>query len=100
MRLIDVDALIEELQEELNAHPYDRGTTEYMFIERMIEELDTYVTGRAVEVVHGRWNKKFLYARNWDEYYEYRCPFCGIVEDREHNYCPNCGANMMVKKNG
>ena len=56
----------------------------------------------AVEVVHGRWEKKTA-----DCVYYYACSECGEPvpsgqwgNDFFSNYCPNCGAKMEGDGNG
>ena len=47
----------------------------------------------AVEVVHGRWEKRKAIVFD-DEMVGYRCSNCNTTWDAETNYCPNCGAKM------
>jgi hypothetical protein len=51
-----------------------------------------------VEVKHGRW----IWDEHPGEYLEEEycsCPFCGKDSDWEHNFCPNCGADMREAGN-
>ena len=48
----------------------------------------------AVEVVHGRWIEKEYVDEPYGGYYLFHCSECGIPNERERNYCPNCGAIM------
>lgn len=44
-------------------------------------------------VVHGHWNK-YPTTDGWDIVECSECGHCGIIE---HNYCPDCGADMRRK---
>ena len=69
-----------------------------------MEEVGKIKPVDAVEVVHGRWVKKWhgndLIGHEYEE-----CSVCGscIISDTEKfwdcNYCPNCGAKMDGKEN-
>ena len=50
-------------------------------------------TADAVEVVHGRWEKRQAIIFD-DEMIGYRCSECNTTWDAETNYCPHCGAKM------
>ena len=87
--LIDANALkmtMFALTEYLN--------NESIFIDVIINAIDSYYPLDAVEVVHGRWEKA--------EYHGFlRCSECKdvYIDDTwvaggKWNYCPNCGAKM------
>ena len=46
----------------------------------------------AVEVVHGRWEKRLVDAEM--QYYTDDCSICGCSGEYWYKYCPNCGAKM------
>lgn len=60
-----------------------------------------YPDGR-IEAIpkRGWWKKKFIYAYNWDDFYDLTCSECGAhigetsVKASDHKYCFNCGAKM------
>ena len=108
-RLIDADALLLVIEEEL-AHESPFFTTEQ---NEMIDcglriaanDVRHQPTVDAVEVVHGHWTEKIIcggFAEEWG----YKCSICGctvsersglgVYQDRNQqlNYCPNCGAKM------
>ena len=88
MRLIDADALMDELLEKL-----PKGAVFYRIPPNAIENAPTV---DAVPVVRGRW-------LTWDEKFPGRatekdlgffCSACGNHADYSSPYCPNCGAEM------
>lgn len=94
-RLSDVDVLIRTIMDIHSAH-YD---ITYEGIIRLLKDAPTV---DAVEVVHGRWNR-----RDDPEFImgDYECSACEYVEcDVDTSclepgvnclyYCPNCGAKM------
>ena len=97
-RLIDANALREKLQtitadvcQEICEGFYKYGLTRPL-IYLAISEMPTV---DAVEVVHGKWEKRtdvfgFVRCSN--------CHDCNIYDDwadgKKWNYCPNCGAKM------
>ena len=88
-RLIDADALKDEILSWAvcikKPHLLNREDTMFM--------IDNAPTVDAVEVVHGRWEKRKLIVFD-DEMVGYRCSKCNTTWDAETNYCPNCGAKM------
>lgn len=73
-RLIDVNALQEHIG-GCYGHP----------AVDILDEIATFPTVDAVEVVHGRFVDAECSVCRW---------FGNIVETRHYNYCPNCGAKM------
>ena len=82
-RLIDANALIEEMKEcaitrqDLYCNGYAK------------EFINNAPTVDAVEVVHGQWEKHGKH--------DWRCSVCKVgvpYSFTGHNYCPNCGAKM------
>lgn len=59
----------------------------------MMEDVDAYPATDVRPVVRGRWNKQSV---SFDlcgiEYF--RCSCCGWEYQTQHNFCPNCGADM------
>lgn len=93
-RLIDANALMEYIHN----HDYelvsrmgcvDKG----MFTEGIEHGINIQPTVDAVEVVHARWEERYIpngkYVA-WDGSY---CSACGNKAAKSH-YCPNCGAKM------
>ena len=60
-------------------------------------QIEEAPTVGAVEVVHGRWEKRKAIVFD-DEMVGYRCSKCNTTWDAETNYCPNCGADMRERK--
>ena len=96
-RLIDADALKKEIVDfKLNLHPQNQDYgTGYFSALSVVEGMLAYApTVDAVPVVHGRWEWLGPYRYNDDG----MIGTCSICKERlrifEHNYCPNCGANM------
>jgi ribosomal protein S27AE len=92
MRLIDADALINELTGVEVRWWTDGGYTNYddTTITEIINNLPTI---EAVPVVHGEWIAgKLLFDNDV-------CSVCGtgIYNTHEMNFCPNCGAKMDGK---
>ena len=56
--------------------------------------LDETPTIDAVEVVHGRWEKRETIVFD-DEMVGYSCSNCNTTWDAATNYCPNCGTKMI-----
>ena len=80
MRLIDADALMEEVNIEIR---------EYMLTEKGMRSLIRNApTIDAVEVVRGEWIDKPTKG------VRYICSRCTGRFDYQWKYCPNCGARM------
>ena len=68
--------------------------------EKVLAWIGNLPTVDAVPVVHGRWMVKVESYHDtftdeyWDEEY-FSCSVCGKNSDSTHNYCPNCGADML-----
>lgn len=103
MRLIDADALTEELKEWLKDKELHRnaGTAEEIWcndaeidiLDAIIEDISRMPTVEAKPVIHAKW--KF-------DKDCYRCSCCGAVLEEDykwhnHNFCYNCGARCDLK---
>ena len=89
-----VNALVKEYGEAMDLHLYSPR--------EILESIGTLKRVDAVEVVHGRWEKKTA-----DCVYYYACSECGepVLKSQWGNdffsdYCPNCGAKMDGDGNG
>lgn len=108
MRLIDADALIENIR-NLYCRNCDkrkgtkRGKIVFCYdigdapcracnFEYAIEDLEDAPTVDAEPVRHGQWIK-MSEASTWDQK---RCSVCGDISCCQRSYCPNCGARMEV----
>lgn len=93
MRLIDADALKEELDSVLN---WNTNNEYNMYSDTMVA-IDNAPTIEAEPVLHGRWIDKY---GNGDLY----CSECGAVMEKHehinHNlyFCYHCGANMDIEE--
>lgn len=96
MRLIDADALREELDSILNWNT----NNEYNMCSDTMVVIDNAPTIEAEPVRHGRWIEKetSIQCSNCGKEYndEIRCMCYG--EDAELNHCPKCGATMNEKE--
>ena len=108
MRLIDKDALMEELI-AIQSATYmstclskDECQGKRWMIARAIDAIKDAQEVTAVPVVRGRWIEKVEQAKQLPQGYslrDVRCSVCGETP-RFHvktNYCPNCGAKMEDK---
>ena len=93
-RLIDANALLEELEKFENPMPNKSGYDFLCGVATAITEIEDAPTVDAMEVVHGRWEKariagylKCNYCKDAFIYEEW-------LESGKWNYCPNCGAKM------
>ena len=89
--LIDANALKSFCCEYCNAinsdEPCEPADCRCMYL------IDEMPTVDAVEVVHGRWEQA-----RYTEAPLYICSKCDKAEYKQHNYCPNCGADMRERK--
>ena len=97
-RLIDANEAIEKINCLcVDGNENWIGTDNQSFVDHadVIDILSDMPTVDAVEVVHGRWEKRtdvfgFVRCSN--------CHDCNIYDDwadgKKWNYCPNCGAKM------
>ena len=103
-RLIDANALADEVDESKHYNPHPQGMirvnhrNEHDHFLRMIMDAPTV---DAVEVVHGYWEKEhddLGIDRGW------KCSHCkGSVYEmtyEPYQYCPHCGAKMDGDGNG
>ena len=72
-------------------------------VDDVFEAIENVPTADVVEVRKGVWIEEFLYARNYDDYYQYTCSKCRSNTDEPTQYCPNCGVKeikvIKIKKN-
>lgn len=84
VRLIDADALAEELMHEGLGYQYNR--------------IINAPTVDAVPVRHGKWTVEW----ETEDTRMLRCSECRMVfnvgKGRDGNYCPNCGARMDAER--
>lgn len=78
MRLIDADALVNQIRQE---------PTDGMYTEEILEIIGNEPTIEAAPVVHGRWVTR----KSW---YFFVCSECSYESVSHSGYCPNCGARM------
>lgn len=98
-RLIDVNALIEEINQQRRSSRTSFPRRSYV-VGDVLTSIYNAPTVDAVEVVHGRWiaDEDGL---DEDGNGQYRCSHCGVGE--KHNptvtvsYCWNCGAKMDLE---
>ena len=102
-RLIDANALLEELDKFANPVPNKSGYDFLCGMATAITEIEDAPTVDAVEVVHAEWEKytddKFIgYGADgrirYRKVYSYKCSKCWNYTAVKHKYCPNCGAKM------
>ena len=95
MRLIDADALVEDIRKNSASYFADDFGHEWVDVQPTID---------AVPVKHGTPVKHFETWLNSDlepvktVWIGYECPFCGDTGIK--NYCPNCGARMDGEQDG
>lgn len=53
--------------------------------------------GKLLEQKSGKWRRVSIDKYTTHAQYWYECDKCGEQTLGEHNYCPNCGANMEVE---
>ena len=85
-RLIDANALVEEINEQRRASKTSYPRRSYVVGDVLTSIYNAPIVD-AVEVVHGRW-------RIIDFKGNVECSECGYTMDLEYKYCPNCGAKM------
>ena len=96
-RLIDADTRIEEIKKAhcVGCDNYGGVKCRACWVDDAIGLIDDAPTVEAVEVVHGRWEKRGKH--------DWRCSVCKIgvpYSYTGHHYCPNCGAKMDGDGNG
>lgn len=90
-RLIDADALIEVIDNELFSTK-SRKCYEKMRVRKQ-------PTIDAEPVRHGRWIELKTYDEDGYYVFEYKCSECKYIEPfGVSNYCPNCGAKMDLEE--
>lgn len=76
-----------------NSPAYERYSTQYYEREKALSIIKAQPTADVVEVRHGEWRKAN------DKYPRYVCTICNhLFNNKNYNYCPNCGAKMDGKK--
>lgn len=90
MRLIDADALFENLDGMMAVSP-----TGYIHGDTVADMISDAPTVDAVPVRHGKWIHEVRYTiDSLHSYQQYRCSECGMTYITNTKYCPNCGARM------
>ena len=102
-RYIDADALLEELQEELECEtPMYTEKENKCFnsgVKCAIRDVKGLPTADVAEVKHGEWKYPHCFP-NGGSYIMKGCTVCGYTpryggdENPYTNFCPNCGAKM------
>lgn len=74
---------------------YDHYTSGY---DEAVDTVENFPSAADVApVVHGRW----IYAKTYYDIDECNCSLCGQLMttaiDKRMNYCPNCGAKMVLE---
>ena len=64
------------------------------WVDDTLDYIDSEPAADVATVRHGRWIEGVVIQTDIATLYDYTCPLCGIVSDRNSNYCPNCGARM------
>ena len=94
-RLIDANALIEEINQQRRASRTSFPRQSYV-VGDVLTNIYNSPAVDAVEVVHGRWIPVIdgpTPLKNWDTLVGYECSVCKRFEEQEEPYC-NCGAKM------
>lgn len=95
MRLIDADAMMEDIIKRFHCKPYIEVGNNCEYVHNIIDDQPTI---EAVPVVHGEWIFKFdgPYGREraYCSAYGKRSGIGGIESNQRKPYCPNCGADM------
>ena len=87
MRLIDADAIIEDIKTRLWDWDTVDGITASTVLKQTITDIDNAPTIETVR--HGRWE-----VIDEAEPRRYGCSICRRLSWYMDNYCPNCGAKM------
>lgn len=90
MRLIDADALLNELGDIWNI-PKDWDGDIDETCETAFDVIENAPTVEAKPVVHGKWKHR----KNWDRYV---CSVCSHEHSDMSNFCEHCGADMRGEK--
>lgn len=93
MRLIDVDALVNQIRQE---------PTDGMYTEEILKIIAEQPIVEAIPIVHARWvGESDGYADGLPVYDVWHCGECGYTIDDGTDdpdllpaFCPNCGSNM------
>ena len=107
-RLIDANALLEELDKFANPMPNRSGYEFLHGIATVITEIEDATTVDAVEVVHGRWIYHECVSSFDGLISGYSCSECNSFVDEEifdmdefhKDFCGHCGAKMDGDGNG
>lgn len=102
MRLIDADALQSAITEfrEVEYCNGNYSTANGMAIAQTL--CNKAPTIDAEPVVHGRWINERVRIKGYSVEYSYECSSCGSPSGYDYhpwrNYCPNCGAKMVLEE--
>lgn len=111
MRLIDADALTEELKERLKNKEFNQciGTVEEIWcadaeidmLETIIDDISSTPTVNVKPIIHAKWEPD---EESSVEKPCYRCSNCGAVLEEDykwhnHNFCYHCGVRMDGNEN-
>lgn len=91
MRLIDADALIDELKTSVIWHVNINGLS--VMGDALFDVIKSAPTVDAVSVVHSKW--RWCGTDRWNDAFE--CLACGKIAIDDSNFCPKCGAKMDLE---
>lgn len=97
MRLIDADALLEDIGEEpMNWTNSPEEIQEHSDWKQTVAIINSALTIEAEPVRHGHWviKKRHEHYPSGKEYEEDFCSACNMRGSIEYDYCPHCGAKM------
>lgn len=102
MRLIDADALIDEIKNGLWDWDSVDGIKSSTVLKQTISDINNMPTIDAEPIKHGKWIP--LYPHDVPITNEYKCSVCGLGFDEDEEtecvvydtfkYCPHCGSRM------
>ena len=93
MRLIDADALIEDIKSFWDWDSID-GITATTVLKQTMTDISNATTIDAEPVRHGKWiDKSGGIEGAWNH-----CSVCGERAIELYDYCPNCGAKMDARE--
>ena len=101
-RLVYLDDILTDLHEVVEAAKADPDEIMRMAeacTGTIIKHLEKFPIVNAVEVVHGRWERRVV-DHELPYYFVHDCSICGSSGESYYDYCPNCGAKMDGDGNG